>query len=74
MSILVTGAAGFVGSHASRALLARGETVIGVDNFSDYYDPDLKIARLKTLLRIPADCDHLFRLIATTCSGRSRPG
>ena len=49
MSILVTGAAGFVGSHVSRALLARGETVIGVDNFSDYYDPDLKIARLKTL-------------------------
>ena len=49
MPILVTGAAGFVGSHVSRALLTRGETVIGVDNFSDYYDPDLKVARLKTL-------------------------
>ena len=53
MPILVTGAAGFVGSHVSRTLLARGETVIGVDNFSDYYDPDLKVARLKTLREEP---------------------
>lgn len=49
MSVLVTGAAGFIGSHVARALLARGETVVGVDNFSDYYDPILKFARLKTL-------------------------
>lgn len=49
MSVLVTGVAGFVGSHVARALLARGEAVIGVDNFSDYYDPILKFARLKTL-------------------------
>ena len=49
MSILVTGAAGFIGSHVARALLARGEAVIGVDNFSDYYDPVLKFARLKPL-------------------------
>src|SRR5690349_25174422 len=47
MSILVTGAAGFIGSHVARALLARGESVVGVDNFSDYYDPVLKFARLK---------------------------
>ena len=39
MSILVTGAAGFIGSHVARALLARGERVLGIDNFSDYYDP-----------------------------------
>jgi UDP-glucuronate 4-epimerase len=49
MSILVTGAAGFIGSHVTRALLARGETVVGVDNFSNYYDPVLKFARLKPL-------------------------
>ena len=48
-SVLVTGVAGFIGSHVARALLGRGETVIGVDNFSDYYDPVLKFARLKPL-------------------------
>ena len=49
MSVLVTGVAGFIGSHVARALLARDEAVIGVDNFSDYYDPILKFARLKPL-------------------------
>ncbi|MFN4018510.1 MAG: NAD-dependent epimerase/dehydratase family protein [Reyranella sp.] len=48
-SVLVTGVAGFVGSHVARALLARGESVVGIDNFSDYYDPILKFARLKPL-------------------------
>jgi UDP-glucuronate 4-epimerase len=49
MSVLVTGVAGFIGSHVARALLQRGEAVIGVDNFSEYYDPVLKFARLKPL-------------------------
>jgi UDP-glucuronate 4-epimerase len=49
MSVLVTGVAGFVGSQVARALLARGEQVVGVDNFSPYYDPILKFARLKPL-------------------------
>ena len=48
-SVLVTGVAGFVGSHVARALLARGDRVVGIDNFSDYYDPVLKFARLKPL-------------------------
>jgi UDP-glucuronate 4-epimerase len=38
MRILVTGAAGFIGFHTAQALLARGDTVVGPDNLSDYYD------------------------------------
>ncbi|MBN9233253.1 MULTISPECIES: NAD-dependent epimerase/dehydratase family protein [Phyllobacteriaceae] len=50
MPILVTGAAGFIGSHVCHRLLDRGEEVIGVDNLNDYYDPALKQARLAQLL------------------------
>src|SRR5258708_16653227 len=46
---LVTGVAGCIGSHGARAPLARREAVIGIDNFSAYYDPVLKFARLKPL-------------------------
>jgi len=49
MSVLVTGVAGFIGAQVAAALLARGEGVVGVDNFSDQYDPVLKFARLKPL-------------------------
>ena len=49
MTILVTGAAGFIGFHVCQALLARGERVLGVDNLSDYYDIRLKEARLAGL-------------------------
>ncbi|MCU0566405.1 MAG: NAD-dependent epimerase [Oculatellaceae cyanobacterium Prado106] len=47
--ILVTGAAGFIGFHVSQQLLARGETVIGLDNLNDYYDVNLKYDRLSQL-------------------------
>jgi UDP-glucuronate 4-epimerase len=46
MRILVTGAAGFIGFHASRALLARGHAITALDELNDYYDPALKQARL----------------------------
>ena len=53
MTVLVTGAAGFIGFHVSKALLARGERVIGVDNLNDYYDVRLKEARLEQLAAGP---------------------
>lgn len=49
MSVLITGVAGFVGSALARRLLGEGEHVIGVDAFTDYYDPALKKANLATL-------------------------
>ena len=54
MTILVTGAAGFIGYNVCEALLGRGETIIGVDIVSDYYDVKLKRARLARLARHPA--------------------
>jgi len=56
--VLVTGSAGFIGFHTARRLLARGETVIGVDNLNSYYDPALKQARLDRLRPEPAVLDH----------------
>ena len=53
MPVLVTGAAGFIGFHVARALLARGEVVVGVDSLNDYYDPALKRARLAELEQAP---------------------
>jgi len=49
MSVLVTGAAGFIGAATSRALLERGDEVVGIDNLNAYYDPSLKQARLTGL-------------------------
>jgi UDP-glucuronate 4-epimerase len=49
MAVVVTGAAGFIGSATSRALLERGDDVVGIDDLNDYYDPTLKQARLENL-------------------------
>ncbi len=54
MAVLVTGSAGFIGFHLARRLLARGETVVGVDSLNAYYDPQLKAARLAQLEAEPA--------------------
>ena len=46
MKILITGTAGFIGFHLAKKLLERGDTVVGIDNINDYYDVNLKYARL----------------------------
>jgi nucleoside-diphosphate-sugar epimerase len=52
MRFLITGAAGFIGYHVSRKLMEMGYSVIGVDNESDYYSPELKQARVQELMKL----------------------
>jgi UDP-glucuronate 4-epimerase len=58
VTIIVTGAAGFIGYHVAEALLARGDTVIGLDNLNPYYDVRLKEARLDRLRAKPGFSFH----------------
>ena len=60
MSVLVTGVAGFIGSHVAHRLLARGTPVVGIDDINDYYDVTLKEARLA---RLQETYPELFRFI-----------
>src|SRR5689334_16463986 len=53
MKVLVTGVCGFIGMHAARKLLARGDEVCGIDNLNDYYEVSLKEARLRQLSELP---------------------
>jgi UDP-glucuronate 4-epimerase len=53
VKVLITGCAGFIGMHVAELLLARGDEVVGVDNLSDYYDVNLKKARLARLAKFP---------------------
>jgi len=66
VTILVTGAAGFIGFHTARALLERGDEVVGVDDLNGYYDPKLKSARLAILER-----DAKFRFAKLDIADRS---
>jgi len=79
MTILVTGAAGFIGYHVAERLLARGDTVVGLDNLNAYYDVTLKEARLARLTATPgfrfakldlADRDGMAALFAGECPRR----
>ncbi|MBD2104183.1 NAD-dependent epimerase/dehydratase family protein [Leptolyngbya sp. FACHB-261] len=60
---VVTGAAGFIGSNLSKALLEQGKTVVGIDHFNDYYDPSLKRRNIESLLAYPG-----FKLIEADLS------
>ena len=62
MKILVTGSAGFIGFHLSKELLKNGNTVIGIDNFNDYYDVNLKIERNKYLLNYANEIGAKFEI------------
>jgi UDP-glucuronate 4-epimerase len=63
MHVLVTGVAGFIGHHLALRLLARGDSVVGIDNLNDYYDVKLKENRLK---RFPANVKFSFRKLDIT--------
>ena len=63
MIILVTGAAGFIGFHLTKKLLESGHTVIGLDNLNNYYDTNLKDARLKILNKIHLNSPQYFKFI-----------
>lgn len=74
MKVLVTGAAGFIGSHVAQRLCERGDEVIGIDNLNNYYDVNLKKARLQKLadftqfkfIRLDlADRENIAKLFAT---------
>jgi len=60
LKIFVTGAAGFIGHQTTLKLLARGDTVIGVDNLNDYYDVSLKEARLQDIAKHPQASNFKF--------------
>ena len=61
-TFLVTGAAGFIGSHTAQALLHKGYRVVGLDNFNDYYDPGRKHENVEEV-RAVAESDDDFRMI-----------
>lgn len=68
MKILVTGAAGFIGFYVSKVLLDKGHQVVGLDNINDYYDVNLKYARLHELGINKEDASHFNSLCKSTYS------
>ncbi len=68
MGVLVTGAAGFIGAFTTHRLLEQGETVVGLDNLNDYYDPKLKVARIDRIN--DSDTVGRFKFIKTDIADR----
>ena len=71
MKILVTGAAGFIGSSVARRLVERGDEVVGLDNINDYYDVNLKYGRLE-LLGIEREKVDWYKLVTSTAYNKLR--
>lgn len=71
MTVLVTGAAGFIGFHLSRRLLESGTVVVGFDNVNPYYDPSLKRARIAELEALAARTGTAFQLIEADLADRA---
>jgi UDP-glucuronate 4-epimerase len=65
MKILITGTAGFIGFHLTKRLLERGDTVVGIDNINDYYDINLKYARLAET-GISAEAENWYKKVQST--------
>ena len=63
MSILVTGSAGFIGFHLTKALLKQKQSVIGLDNLNNYYDRELKLLRLKVLRKFSFENNYKYKFI-----------
>jgi UDP-glucuronate 4-epimerase len=79
MRVLVTGVAGFIGSHLGEALAARGDEVVGVDSFTDYYDPERKRENARALDvveadLVTADLDGLLEGVDAVCHLAGQPG
>jgi UDP-glucuronate 4-epimerase len=67
MKVLVTGSAGFIGSHVAAKLLSRGDTVVGVDNLNAYYDVSLKQARLARLVGRHGFLNETVDIVRSEC-------
>ena len=66
MHVLITGAAGFIGHHLALRMLARGDTLVGIDNLNDYYDVHLKENRLKRIASSAAGAAFTFKKLDMT--------
>jgi len=71
MKVLVTGAAGFIGFHTARALLMRGDDVIGFDNVNSYYDPTIKEARLRILEEVAGRSRSNFSFVRANLADKA---
>jgi UDP-glucuronate 4-epimerase len=71
VKVLVTGVAGFIGFNVAKALILRGDTVVGIDNVNDYYDQSLKEDRLKHLKKLSAESNLSFKFVRGDISNQS---
>lgn len=71
MKILVTGAAGFIGSFVVRRFAERGDIVTGLDNINSYYDPELKFARLAEVGIVKEDAEKWYRFVESSVYGQN---